>query len=146
MTDIKIIEALTICHKGNGDSECEKCPYVVIRGCMDILGEDALDLINRQQAEIEKLKAADVQPVKHGYWIFKKRIKLVPTGQTVVAEDKTALTLRKRITVKVPYCSICSVVTFTGKKCSTEITVSAAELLYYYDEEAKGITGGFTVN
>jgi len=39
-----------------------------------------------------------------------------------------------------------SAVTFTGKKCSTEITVSAAELLYYYNEEAKGITGGFTVN
>lgn len=61
MTDSKIITALTVCHKGNGESECEKCPYVVTRGCMDILGEDALDLINRQQAEIEKSKSATVK-------------------------------------------------------------------------------------
>ena len=56
MTDSEIITALTVCHKGNGESECEKCPYVVTRGCIDILGEDALDLIKRQQAEIDTMK------------------------------------------------------------------------------------------
>ena len=61
MTDIMIIAALTACHKGNGESECEKCPYVVTRGCMDILGEDALDLIKRQQIEIEKVKSEAVR-------------------------------------------------------------------------------------
>ena len=57
MTDSEIVTALTACHKGNGEAECEKCPYVGKRGCMDILGEDALALINRQQAEIERLTA-----------------------------------------------------------------------------------------
>lgn len=61
MTDSEIIAALTTCHKGNGYSECEKCPYVVTRGCMDILGEDALGLINRQQAELEKVKSEAVR-------------------------------------------------------------------------------------
>lgn len=56
---------------------------------------------------IEEAPTVDVEPVKHGHWIFKKRIKLVPTGQIVVAEDRTALALKKHITVKVPYCSIC---------------------------------------
>ena len=50
---------------------------------------------------------ADVEPVKHGHWIFKERIKLVPTRKMVVADDGTALALKKHITVKVPYCSIC---------------------------------------
>lgn len=57
MTDSEIVTALTACHKGNGEAECEKRPYVGKRGCMDILGEDALALINRQQAEIERLTA-----------------------------------------------------------------------------------------
>lgn len=56
---------------------------------------------------VEKLPAADVAPVKHGHWIFKKRTKLVSTGIAKVAEDGTAVIMKKHITVKVPYCSVC---------------------------------------
>lgn len=52
-------------------------------------------------------KVADVAPIKHGHWIFEKRTKLVSTGIARVAEDKTAVIMKKHITVKVPYCSIC---------------------------------------
>lgn len=52
-------------------------------------------------------KVADVAPVKCGHWIFKKRTKLVSTGIARVAEDKTAVIIKKHITVKIPYCSIC---------------------------------------
>ena len=56
---------------------------------------------------IDSFPAADVAPVKHGHWIFKKRTKLVSTGIAKVAEDGAAVIMKKRITVKVPYCSIC---------------------------------------
>lgn len=56
---------------------------------------------------MEDCKVADVTPVKHGHWIFKKRTKLVSTGIARVAEDKTTVILKKHITVKIPYCSIC---------------------------------------
>lgn len=48
-----------------------------------------------------------IEPVKHGHWIYKKRTKLVSTGIARVAEDKTAVIIKKHITVKIPYCSIC---------------------------------------
>lgn len=50
---------------------------------------------------------ADVAPVKHGHWIYKKRTKLVSTGIAKVAEGGTAVIIKKHITVKIPYCSIC---------------------------------------
>lgn len=58
-------------------------------------------------ASIGKLPAADVASVKHGHWIYKKRTKLVSTGIAKVTEDRTAVIMKKHITVKVPYCSIC---------------------------------------
>lgn len=50
---------------------------------------------------------ADVAPVKHGHWIYKKHTKLVSTGAARTAEEGGAYVVKKRITVKVPYCSIC---------------------------------------
>lgn len=61
---------------------------------------DFIDDINNQPT-------ADVAPVKHGHWIYKKRTKLVSTGIARVAEDGAAVIIKKHITVKVPYCSIC---------------------------------------
>ena len=55
----------------------------------------------------EECEVADVAPVKHGHWIFKKRTKLVSTGIAKVAEGGAAVIIKKHITVKVPYCSIC---------------------------------------
>lgn len=55
MTDSEIIMALECCANEN---KCQECPYGA--ACLDdkyvsIISKDALDLINRQQAEIEKL-------------------------------------------------------------------------------------------
>ena len=58
MTDNEIIKALECCAKGGHCSGC--CPYddddVDCNNCTSRLTSDALDLINRQKAEIERLK------------------------------------------------------------------------------------------
>ena len=48
MNDNEIIKALECC----SDSNCHECP---IEGCTDDIFGNALDLINRQKAEIERL-------------------------------------------------------------------------------------------
>ena len=56
MTNAEIIKALECCGVMSGD--CENCPSKYRRrsDCIRILTRDAIDLINRQQAEIERLK------------------------------------------------------------------------------------------
>ena len=57
MTDNEIIKALECCCKNNN---CEGCPldYLTFSSqCASELAIKSLDLINRQQAEIENLKA-----------------------------------------------------------------------------------------
>lgn len=65
MADNEIIKALECCSTGETYDDCEKsgCPLYlgITMGCKYIdkenqLYSDALDLINRQQAEIERLK------------------------------------------------------------------------------------------
>ena len=51
MTDEEIIKALECC--ADEDMGCEVCPYWA-KGCT--VEKDTIDLINRQQAEIERLK------------------------------------------------------------------------------------------
>ena len=61
MTDEQIIKALECCATDDMD-DCFQCPYdnmVYNPGydqCADMCRKDALDLINRQKAEIEELK------------------------------------------------------------------------------------------
>ena len=66
MTDNEIIKALECCSTGETYDDCEKngCPFYlgITMGCKYIdkenqLYSDALGIINRQQAEIERLKA-----------------------------------------------------------------------------------------
>ena len=57
MTDKEIIEALE--WHLNDESHCSACPYdeySVSHYCIDMVIKDALDLISRQQAEIERLE------------------------------------------------------------------------------------------
>ena len=51
MTDNEIIKALECCIC----NECDVCPLPSCDGCVDLLLHNALSLINRQQAEIERL-------------------------------------------------------------------------------------------
>lgn len=55
MTDEQIIKAVGICRT---QDSCRGCPYheLDIAGCVFELMKDVFDLINRQKAEIEKLK------------------------------------------------------------------------------------------
>lgn len=61
MTDEQIIKAMEYCATDDGD-DCFQCPYgnIVYKpgngGCVNRCRKDALDLINRQKAEIERLK------------------------------------------------------------------------------------------
>lgn len=58
MTDIEIIKALECCGNMNEcKSECALGDLSGIEYCIHTLMLNALDLINRQQAEIERLKA-----------------------------------------------------------------------------------------
>lgn len=60
MSDNDITKALECCGKGDFRN-CQECKYLYIEveetaNCNDVLARDALDLITRQQAEIERLK------------------------------------------------------------------------------------------
>lgn len=54
-TDEDIIKALDFC-LNNETIRCHKCPYRKTVRCMGALMKDALTLINRQRAEIERVK------------------------------------------------------------------------------------------
>lgn len=66
MTDNEIIRALECCNlQKNGD--CPECPLRYSGDwwvCSEIILKNALDLINRQKAEIARLQT-DVAPVRH---------------------------------------------------------------------------------
>ena len=78
LTDAEVIKALECCVRSTSGNDCEKlnCPACKDFGChymdssdrddsyealVEGLGKDALDLINRQKAEIEKLKLTITQ-------------------------------------------------------------------------------------
>lgn len=54
LTDKEIIKALECCRYDDYDY-CEECPYRKNKPCQENLIQDTFDLINRQQAEIERL-------------------------------------------------------------------------------------------
>ena len=54
MTDKEIIKALECCR--DIDIKCETCQLWTVSECTKVLHQATLDLINRQQAEIEKWK------------------------------------------------------------------------------------------
>ena len=57
LTDSEIVKALECC-KSDGII-CFECPYKKTNGCMEKLSADALDLINRQKAYIEKCEKVE---------------------------------------------------------------------------------------
>ena len=67
MTDNEIIKALECCSRGSGDRQ-DWCTDCSARGrledCETELPEKALDLINRQKAEIERLRKETPQTIE----------------------------------------------------------------------------------
>ena len=56
-TDEQIVKALECC-SGIGDAKCVDCPYHDAERCAEASATDAIDLINRQKAEIAVLITA----------------------------------------------------------------------------------------
>lgn len=61
MNDNDIIKALECCAKNEG---CAECPYISLiktggEDCISFMAKQAIDLINRQRAEIERLQAGE---------------------------------------------------------------------------------------
>ena len=61
MTDNEIIKALE-CHSDRSLDTCTICPLLNVDGCAYMLTEKALELINCQKAEIERLLQKLQQP------------------------------------------------------------------------------------
>ena len=55
MTDKEIIKALEFCANAT-HKDCKNCPLFFVDGCVKTMSTIALDLINRQQVEIERLQ------------------------------------------------------------------------------------------
>lgn len=58
MTDNEIIKALKCCgrkHNEKNDTYCKECQFKNYLPCVAFLCDRTIDLINRQQAEIERL-------------------------------------------------------------------------------------------
>lgn len=54
MTDKEIIKALECCN--HIEIDCELCPFYTTQECSKVMIDNALALINRQQAQIERLE------------------------------------------------------------------------------------------
>ena len=74
MTDNKIIEALECCTEGE---DCTHCPLIKeMPYCSDDIMVDALNLIKRQQTEIERLKN-EIQITKDAYTMLQTKNEII---------------------------------------------------------------------
>ena len=66
MTDKDIIKALEICRNENG--MCSDCPYSDdYTNCNTRIAKDVLDIINRQKAEVERLREETAELIDDRY-------------------------------------------------------------------------------
>ena len=71
MTDEQIIKALELCAHWENDKTCEDCPANVFGfGCANKMSKFVLGLINRQTAEIERLKKKNKILIKNADTAF----------------------------------------------------------------------------
>ena len=83
MTDEQIIKALKCCVKTEFISDCAKCEMFAF-DCKDILIENALDLINRQKAEIEELKTEIERMENQNTLLLKKKYKDINIPRKII--------------------------------------------------------------
>ena len=86
MTDEQIIKALECCVKTEFISDCAKCKMFAF-DCKDILIENALDLINRQKAEIEELKTEIERMETQNTLLLKKKCKDINTARKKIKSE-----------------------------------------------------------
>ena len=75
MTDEQIIKALECC-QSNDNKTCRRCYFRQDRYCRETMAGYALDLINRQKAEIERLgkESADKERAYNEEYILRKEL------------------------------------------------------------------------
>ena len=84
MNDNEIKKALECCIS----LSCEGCPLKDEHGCLTISDENALTLINRQQAEIERLQGA-VQEWVDGKCLSQKHLLMIGNLQNEIEQAKS---------------------------------------------------------
>jgi hypothetical protein len=87
MTDNEIIKALEYCQQQGITSECERCK--VKRGCRATLIENALDLIERQKAEIEKLQVSTMVCEQRDLIIRNSKLITLNWGNPIIVAIKS---------------------------------------------------------
>ena len=96
-----IIRALECCIPQYEENQCNKCPIgrgtVDSKWCDTILMENALDLINRQKAEKEKLEYI-LMGVMHSVdkWLEGDELKHDETNRAVIMREKTLQIVEKQ--------------------------------------------------
>lgn len=85
-TDEQIIKALECCVKTEFISDCAKCKMFAF-DCKDIFIENALDLINRQKAEIEELKTEIERKKNQNTLLLKKKCKDINTARKIIKSE-----------------------------------------------------------
>jgi vacuolar-type H+-ATPase subunit I/STV1 len=98
MTDIDIVKALECCNKPVGKNSCEDCPFHHSQGrCTENMLTNALDLLNRQQAEIENLEYK-LLGVMHfvDKWLNGAELEQDEINRAVVMREKTLQIVEKQ--------------------------------------------------
>lgn len=115
LTKEDIINAAKCC---TADNYCGACPLINRSNCITDFMKYILEYMENEPAP-----AADVQEVKRGYWKFHEKTKLVPSNKVGIKEEYTnghsctivddknvnqkIMIMMKRITLKIPICSVC---------------------------------------
>ena len=86
LTDSEIVKALECCANNTNDSVCyeNKCPLFGQK-CIDILSKNALDLINRQKAEIENL-GIELKAMRGVSNSYKAKVKRLNESKSTIAK------------------------------------------------------------
>lgn len=82
MTNEEIKKGLEICCDDNYNYRCCGCPYNSVRHCNNALGNDARELIIKQEQEIERLKAQQRKIVFIDVSEPKKE-RIIPEGEPI---------------------------------------------------------------
>lgn len=98
MKDNKIIKALECCCT----DECEECPYYEQTACIEYAKQGAIDLINRQKAEIksltEKLEALGDPLQDAHYKIAEQQAEIERLNGCVKSEDEVRAIMKSQMT------------------------------------------------
>lgn len=80
MTDDEIIKALKYCSTDVRENTCPKCAFYKKNRCSTLMLNVASDLINRQKAEIERLKNKNTL-------LLKKKCKDINTARKIIKSE-----------------------------------------------------------